>query len=228
MRRSTAPKTSAADRRAILIARRDELTVRANAALETPSDLIADFEAVQTVVNFAKHNDAMASQGVPVGYVIRCQEWLAPRRVAYDDAILAVAWATLPERLTTWANVRRDTVVKLSASINEAVEKGYGLMQVLSWSDSSFKAAAEHDVARSIASHVEALIEKGTFGEANHPLTPGAGFRLVEENIAQRCRQLGRDTGSSSSAISNVARDAERVAWFTIAEKDLRHSRGIW
>ena len=213
-------KTTAAERRAELEARWNATALAARAALDAPSNLISDFRAIRAVVYFVEHNPNFT--GCPVAFAVRCAEWVKTHEADYELAELELAWETLPERLTKWAATRKETIATFTAKENEAMEKGYSLLQQFAWADKVFTAAAEHDVAMSIVIDVRQLTERGE--------APEEGFRMLKQEIDAMCKRYGKSQSRSTSPSSNMAEDATRLAWFAIEEKfdSFRSNHSIW
>jgi hypothetical protein len=185
--------------------------------MDEMTDLVTDYQNVRALLHFIKTHEKVSA---PALFVMRCQEWMGERTAVYEQTILDQAWTSLPARLRKWSTAKMDPINRLASKLDEAKQNGYSLLQVLSWSDEAFKAAALVDVGASIANNVEQLIEKG--------VGSSEGFTLISEYISNKCRQHGRIISGSSSGASNMAADAERVAWFTISERDLRSVHNIW
>jgi hypothetical protein len=217
--KTSTTKTTAAEKKAALVARYAEMAPKASAAMNNSSNhVIPTYQAVEQVVHFATHNEV----GAPVAFIVGCQEWLNGHKAAYETATAAKAWATLPERMRKWAGQRTTKIDQFVERMTKARTDGYGMLNALSWSDDAFKATAEFEAIMSMAAKVEEAIAAGMDAEQ--------GFAETEKIIAEQCKRRGMSISRSTSPTSNIAEDAERVAWFTIAERMewFRRMHDIW
>lgn len=200
----TTPKISRTEKFAIL-------QNKALLALNGPVT-INNYAAVKDFRRFLDANLQLEGRCRPM--IGRVNEYLDGNKQEVQELSEAHLWSRFSTSYRHMAANRDVELKEFAKHITDAIEGGHSMGHIFTWSDKSFVAAAERDVALEIAMFIDSI--DGTI--------PSVNFARVKAYIQKEAMARGGRGARSTSPTSNRMEDAVREAWFSALDRVAWHA----